>query len=246
MTNKGAEEQLQRANGSEPAEKETSEYAIIISGVREGTTAVDMRTILEDFGRVSYCKEIRLNDIPEDTLAFEAGFRASQGALKAVSELDGIIADGCKLKASLLTPKIKQEEQEGAYVQPQSTGLKLKGFATASNNPDDSLLSRLGGPVLHGTVAFDAKSKPNGALPSEPLRPYEDLLLRAGVDSIDRLKQLVRPGTIKEYIEMLCREYPDEQLLQGLTARWALKERLEDWLGQKEPLKLEWDAARKA
>lgn len=150
------------------------------------------------------------------------------------------MADGCKLKASLLTSSVKQEEQDTPEPQPEAKGLKLKGFASA-NNQDNSLLSRLGAPIKQSNAAVNGKDKPNGRLPEALLRPYDDLLRRAGVESLSRLKQLIRPGTVKEYVELLCKEFPDEDLLRGLTAQWALKERLEEWLGEKEPLKLDWE-----
>lgn len=150
-------------------------------------------------------------------------------------------ADGCKLKTRLL-PRVKQEEEEDESMHPDSPELKLKGFA-ASINKDTSLLSRLGAPIKETPDSVNGEAQSNGSatkLPSKLLAPYEELLSRAGVDSLDTLRKLVRPGTVKEYIEMLCKEYPDEELLQGLTARWALKERLEEWLGEKEPLKMGW------
>jgi hypothetical protein len=160
----------------------------------------------------------------------------------------GIVADGCKIKAALLSKSVKEEEQDSP--RPTSPGLKLKGFASASNQ-DASLLSRLGAPIKATLAKTNGAAKANGGtsstsstssnMPSAILQPYEDLLQRAGVDSLDKLKKLVRPGSFKEYIEMLCKEFPDEELLQGLTARWALKERLEDWLGEKRPLEMEWE-----
>lgn len=39
---------------------------------------------------------------------------------------------------------------------------------------------------------------------------------------------------------MLCDEFPEEQLLKGLTARWALRERLEEWLGEKSLSNADW------
>lgn len=157
----------------------------------------------------------------------------------------GIVADGCKIKAALLSKSVKQEEQDSP--RPTSPGLKLKGFASASNQ-DASLLSRLGAPIKATLAKTNGAAKANGGtssnMPSAMLQPYEDLLKRAGVDSMDKLKKLVRSGSVKEYIEMLCKEFPDEELLQGLTARWALKERLEDWLGEKRPLEMEWETEK--
>jgi hypothetical protein len=154
-----------------------------------------------------------------------------------------MLADGCKLKTRLL-PRVKQEEEDDVNMHTDSPELKLKGFA-ASNNKDNSLLSRLGVPIKGASADVNGKDKSNGSatkLPSSStlLAPYKDLLSRAGVDSLDTLRKFVRQGSVKEYIEMLCKEYPNEDLLQGLTARWALKERLEEWLGEKEPLTMDW------
>lgn len=161
----------------------------------------------------------------------------------------GQVADGNILHVSLAGNALESTYMEATNeeIPPQPASpkaepeLKLKGFAS-SNNKDSSLLSRLGAPIKPSSKA-NGVEKTNGSstskLPSL-LQPYDDLLLRAGVDSLDKLKRLVRPGTVKEYIEMLCEEFPKEELLNGLTARWALKERLEEWLGEKESLKLDW------
>jgi len=154
----------------------------------------------------------------------------------------GILADGCTLKVKLLPLEVKQEEEEPTDIRPQSPGLKLKGFATSINN-ESSLLCRLGAPMKSTSTPVNGQTQSNGhadTRPSSVLHPYEDLLSRAGVDSLDTLRRLIRPKSVKEYVEMLCREYPDEQVLQGLSARWALKERLEEWLGEKEPLRMDW------
>lgn len=104
------EEASHATTKSEYAGNEAAEHVIVIKGVREGTTAIDMRvsaaalrqdtcmeadfiafkTILEDFGQVTYCKEVQASDIPAGTLAFEAGFKAVEGAKKAVKELESV------------------------------------------------------------------------------------------------------------------------------------------------------------
>lgn len=82
--------------------------------------------------------------------------------------------------------------------------------------------------------------KTNGAAsssahaPAGLLYPYEDLLLKAGIDSLVTLRKFVRPNTVEEYVKMLARQFPDEDLLKGLTQQWALKERLEEWLTGKD------------
>jgi hypothetical protein len=150
------------------------------------------------------------------------------------------VADGSTIQVK----HVKSQAEDAEVSEPvKSPELKLKGFAT-SNPKDSSLLSRLGAPVPPAkTNGLARAAKANGStanLPISLLRPYDDLLRRAGVTSLDKLGELVRPNSIKAYIEMLCKEYPNEEVLQGVTARWALKDRLEEWLGEKEPLQMDW------
>lgn len=156
------------------------------------------------------------------------------------------MADGSTIQVRLIKPEPEEAE---VPVPVKSPELKLKGFAT-SNSKETSLLSRLGAPVP--SAATNGQTRPtkvNGTtsdIPVSVLRPYDDILRRAGVNSLDKLRQLVRPNSVKAYIEMLCKEYPNEELLQGITARWALKDRLEEWLGEKEPLKMDWGSGSAA
>lgn len=153
-----------------------------------------------------------------------------------------MLADGEYLHVTLLKDQ-EQDKPDASSASAESPELKLKGFAS-SNSKAGSLLSRLGAPVKPVTGLSNGKRRPNDVsldYTKSLLHPYGNLLAKAGVDSVDTLRRLVRPGTVKEYIEMLCKEYPDEKLLEGLTARWALKERLEEWLGEKEALKMAWE-----
>lgn len=100
--------------------------------------------------------------------------------------------------------------------------------------PRDAMTERAEG----GRGGGDAAVRSNGAasdLSDDLLSPYTSLLNRAGVDSLPTLRKLLRRGSVKEYIDDLAKEYPDEELLRGFTAKWSLKDRLEDWLDVKRP-----------
>jgi hypothetical protein len=104
-----------------------------------------------------------------------------------------------------------------------------------------SLLSRISGPVPVSAKAVNGKKEARQKIKApSSLEPFIDLLSRAGVKDIETLRKLVRKSTIPEYVEMLAKEYPDEELLKGLTGKWALRERLEDWLGVKEKSNFDW------
>lgn len=102
-----------------------------------------------------------------------------------------------------------------------------------------SLLSRIGGPAPTAKVNGKKEARSKASKPAS-LEPYTELLNKAGVKDIDYLRKLVRKSTVTEYVEMLAREYPDEVLLKGLTGMWALRERLEEWLGVKERSTFNW------
>lgn len=111
-------------------------------------------------------------------------------------------------------------------------------IAPASTPAEGSLLSRIAGESAHtngtGTAApASATVAANDGLPVSLLQPFDSLLLRAGVSDLATLRKLVRPGKAKEYVEMLAAEFPEEDSLRGLTGKWALRERLEEWLGDK-------------
>lgn len=103
-----------------------------------------------------------------------------------------------------------------------------------------SLLSRIGGPAPTAKAVNGKKEARSKASKPASLEPYTELLNKAGVKDVDHLRKLVRKSTVTEYVEMLAKEYPDEELLEGLTGMWALRERLEEWLGVKEKSTFDW------
>lgn len=104
------------------------------------------------------------------------------------------------------------------------------------NETDDNKSGKVRGKQTNGNASVSDSRD----LPSELLSPYTDLLKRAGVDSLSALQSLVRPTSVPQYVELLGNQYPDEKLLKGMTAKWALRERLEEWLGDSQPSKLDW------
>ena len=163
---------------------------------------------------------------------------------------DGRIVSASHVPLSIPIKGMSESQKSAVTLGPTSTRAKA----------EPSLLSRLGIKVAQtngelekrdtdkGKKAVTPTVRSNGdrdaQLPSshqigsssDLLEPYQGLLRKAGVDSIITLRRLVRPGTIREYVDMLSVEYPDEQLLNGLTGKWALRERLEEWLrDKKEP-----------
>ena len=172
-------------------------------------------------------------------------------------------ADGRIVSASHIPRK------KGLQIKSLSNGKKAAGQKTTdttTEKSEPSLLSRLGITVNHlnadehddkangksrQTKATSARGDGNGHLTPPPrkddatppfalLAPYDTLLQKAGVASVSTLRRLVRPETIKEYIEMLAENNPDEELLRGLTAKWALRERLEQLLGENNESTTDW------
>lgn len=111
-------------------------------------------------------------------------------------------------------------------------------IAPASTPAEGSLLSRIAGESAHVNGARTAEpaqatASASDSVPVSLLQPFDSLLRRAGVYDLATLRKLVRPGKSKEYVEMLAAEFPEEESLRGLTGKWALRERLEEWLGEK-------------
>lgn len=176
-----------------------------------------------------------------------------------IGVISGIEADGKVIEVSHYTvpttaqaPPSTTAPVVAATVAPIKTkidDIQVVDSPMKTSNSDRSLLSRLSGVPASATDApKSAKGRNkqingNGAaddISSRVLAPFDGLLKRAGVDSLATLRKLVRPGTVREYVEMLSQEYPNEPLLDGLTAKWALRERLEEWLGEKQQSTLEW------
>jgi hypothetical protein len=139
---------------------------------------------------------------------------------------------------------IVMEEAPVPIVQPVVQPVAVAAAAAASTPAPSgaaSLLSRISGPVPVSAKAVNGKKEARQKIKApSSLEPFTDLLLRAGVKDIETLRKLVRKSTIPEYVELLAKEYPEEELLQGLTRKWALRERLEDWLGVKEKSNFDW------
>jgi len=127
----------------------------------------------------------------------------------------------------------------------------VDGLVLSVINPDPkpSLLERLGAKRReesqkkgngHVGLFGNLTPPPRSTLPADLLHPYTNLLHKAGIDSLDSLRLLVRSKTVKEYVDALADKYPQEKLLDGFTARWALRERLEEWLGVKKEDTVDW------
>lgn len=151
---------------------------------------------------------------------------------KPEPEMGMRIKRGISPKA-VTVPVLEPKEASVAVSQAEAE----KAAASEPTPISATLLSRIGGPALRSVNGKTANTpiKPKG--PSY-LEPFGQLLLQAGIKDIDHLRKLVRKSTVAEYAELLIREYgqqPEfaELGLQGATGRWALRERLEEWLGVK-------------
>lgn len=149
-------------------------------------------------------------------------------------------ADGQILKANIVRNSGLRILGASQTNKAQST-VETPTTATPASSSAASLLSRLSGPAPPATAnTKKAKAQANGSLPVDLLSPYTELLEKAGIRSLPALKKVLRPTSIPAYVEMLSDKYPNEELLSGLTAKWALRERLEEWLGEKKESRIDW------
>lgn len=159
-------------------------------------------------------------------------------------------ADGQILKANIVRSGLRIKGADQTNKAPSVVETPTTALAEPSSAA--SLLSRLSGPAPSSsttpTTANTKKAKAqqaHGSLPTDLLSPYTELLEKAGIRSLTALKKVLRPTSIPAYVEMLAEKYPNEELLSGLTAKWALRERLEECLGEKKESRIEWGDERK-
>lgn len=196
--------------------------AVLITNLAEGVTVEDVEATFEEFGKIDAAKALAAEGSASPS--FELTFASETGAASAIAAMDGTVADGQRVHVTYVT------KDKSAPLLERVQGIEEVLDREQRSSRRDAT------PPRHKREQVDG-------LPEDMLKPYTSLLQRAGVDSLSTLRKLVRPGSVKEYIDELAKEYPDEDLLRGFTAKWALRDRLEDWLDVKAPAS-EWEPHR--